>query len=318
MSCKVHLRGIGSITLLLIPLLILGCSKEVQEARHQEKKASDITGVSSTYGVRILPEPPTVADNIIAEVKIKGEGRLSSKLTFIWEKDNQPIEGLNSNRIDGKSLKRGNVVRVKIIPLGGEAKGDVFYSDSVVIQNAPPVVAAVKIKQDKNATKKDTLIAAAEGKDPDGDTISFKYQWLKNGTEEIKGANSNTLSPAHFKHGNFINVRVTANDGIADGEPVTSEPIAIINSPPEIVSQPPTEAKGFNYIYKVSSIDLDKDNLNYSLSKAPAGMSISPLGEIKWNITEKDEGRHDVEIVVEDGNGGRTVQGYLLTIKLPR
>lgn len=318
MSCKAHLRGIGSITLLLIPLLILGCSKEVQEARHQKEKAGDITGAANAYGVRILPESPTVADNIIAEVKIKGEGRLSGKLTFIWEKNNQPIDGASSNRIDGKSFKRGDVVRVKIIPQGGEAKGEVFYSDSVVIQNAPPVAATVKIKPDKNATKKDTLIAAAEGKDPDGDTVSFKYQWVKNGTEDIEGANANTLSSSNFKHGDFINVRVTANDGITDGEPVTSGYIAIINSPPEIVSQPPIEVKGFNYIYKVSAVDLDKDNLSFSLSKAPAGMTISASGEIKWNITEKDEGRHDVEIVVEDGNGGRTVQGYLLTIKLPR
>ncbi|MBI3353573.1 MAG: hypothetical protein HY034_01605 [Nitrospirae bacterium] len=318
MSCKAHLRGIGSITLLLIPLLILGCSKEVQEARHQKEKAGDITGASNAYEVRILPESPTVADNIIAEVKIKGEGRLSGKLTFIWEKNNQPIDGVSSNRIDGKSFKRGDVVRVKIIPQGGEAKGEVFYSDSVVIQNAPPVAATVKIKPDKNATKKDTLIAAAEGKDPDGDTVSFKYQWVKNGTEDIEGANANTLSSSNFKHGDFINVRVTANDGITDGEPVTSGYIAIINSPPEIVSQPPIEVKGFNYIYKVSAVDLDKDNLSFSLSKAPAGMTISASGEIKWNITEKDEGRHDVEIVVEDGNGGRTVQGYLLTIKLPR
>ncbi len=318
MSCKAHLRGIGSITLLLIPLLVLGCSKEVQEARHQEKKAGDITGATNAYGVRILPEPPTVADNIVAEVKIKGEGRLSSKLNFIWERNNQPIEGLNSNRIDGKNLKRGDVVRVKIIPQGGEAKGEVFYSESVVIQNAPPVVTTVKIKPDKNATKKDTLIAAAEGKDPDGDTVSFKYQWVKNGTDDIEGANANTLSSSNFAHGNFINVRVTAYDGTAEGKPATSGYTAIINSAPEIVSQPPTEIKGFNYVYKVAAVDLDKDNLRFSLSKAPAGMSISPSGELKWNITEKDEGRHDVEIVVEDGNGGRTVQGYLLTIKLPR
>lgn len=318
MRWKAHLRGIWAITLLLIPLLVLGCSKEAQEARHQEKKADDITGASNAYGVRILPESPSVADNIVAEVKIKGEGRLSSKLNFVWEKNNQPIDGASSNRIDGKSFKRGDVIRVKIIPEGGEAKGNTFYSDTVIIQNAPPVVAAVKIKPDKNATKKNTLIAAAEGKDPDGDTVSFKYQWVKNGTEDIEGANANTLSHAHFKHGDFINVRVTANDGFVDGEPVTSGYIAIINSPPEIVSQPPIEIKGFNYIYKVAAVDLDKDNLNYSLSKAPAGMSISTSGVIKWDITEKDEGKHDVEIVVEDSNGGRTKQGYLLSIKLPR
>ncbi|MEK6682386.1 MAG: Ig domain-containing protein [Nitrospirota bacterium] len=309
-----------ALMLLIFSITIIGCSRETKEGSELNKgTVNKKEEASKDYSIKLLPESPSVADNIVAEVKIKGKGRLSGKLNFIWERNNQPIEGLSSNRIDGKSLKRGDVARVKIMPQGGEAKGDVFYSDSVVIQNALPVVATVKIKPDKNATKKDTLIATVEGKDPDGDTVSFKYQWVKNGTEDIEGANASTLSPAHFKHGDFINVRVTAYDGTAEGKPATSGYTAIINSAPEIVSQPPTETKGFNYIYKVSAIDLDKDNLNYSLSKAPSGMSIdSKSGEVRWNIKEGDEGSYNVEIIVEDGNGGRTVQGYLLTIKLPR
>ncbi len=313
-------RGCEITVALLIPfLLIIGCGIEGQEGLKQKERTDSIDkNISNVYMVKILPESPTVADNIIADVKIEGKGRLSSKLNFVWEKNSQEIKELNSQRIDGGKLKRGDVIRVKIIPEGGEAKGSTFYSDTVIIQNALPVVTNIKIKPDKSVSKKDTLTVSAEANDSDGDAVSLKYQWIKNGVEEIEGANSNALLPVHFKHGDFINVRVTTNDGITDGEPATSGPIAIINTPPEIVSQPPTEAKGFNYIYKVSAIDLDKDNLSYSLSKAPAGMSISASGEIKWNITERDEGSHSVEIAVEDGNGGRTVQGYLLTIKLPR
>mgnify|MGYP003445465370 FL=1 len=65
-------------------------------------------------------------------------------------------------------------------------------------------------------------------------------------------------------------------------------------------------------------MDADNDALKYSLSNAPAGMTISASGEIKWDISERDEGSYRVAIVVEDGNGGRTEQDYLLSIKLPR
>jgi hypothetical protein len=311
-----------AIAALFVPLLfITNCSKEGKEGIKETAK-TEAAGASKDYKdytVKILPESPTVADSILAEVKIGATGGLSGKLSFIWEKNEQEIKGLNAQRIEGSSLKRDDVIKVKIIPEGGEAKGRAFYSAPVVIQNALPVVKSIKFKSDKkDAGKKDTLTADAEAKDADGDPITLKYQWLKNGTEEIEGANSNSLSLVNYKRGDFVNLKVTANDGIAYGEPVTSGPVTINNTPPQFTSQPPIEVKGFNYIYKVSAVDADNDALKYSLSKAPAGMLISPLGEIKWNITEKDEGRHDVEIVVEDGNGGRTVQGYLLTIKLPR
>ena len=65
-------------------------------------------------------------------------------------------------------------------------------------------------------------------------------------------------------------------------------------------------------------MDADNDALKYSLSNAPAGMTISASGEIKWDISERDGGSYRVAIVVEDGNGGRTEQDYLLSIKLPR
>ncbi|MFZ3089487.1 MAG: putative Ig domain-containing protein [Nitrospirota bacterium] len=305
--------------ILLLCITAISCSSGVQEGSEKRASVSEKEKDVKDYMIKILPESPTVADSIVAEVKIGDKGRLSSKLNFVWEKNNQEIKEFNSQRIDGGGLKRGDVIRVKIMPQGGEAKGEVFYSEPAVIQNALPIVKSIKIKPDKkDVSKKDTVTAIVEAKDADGDAVSLKYQWIKNGVAEIEGANSNSLLLVNYKRGDFVNLKVTANDGIVDGEPVTSGPVTVINTPPQFTSQPPAEVSGYEYSYKASAVDADNDALKYSLSKAPAGMSISPSGELKWNITEKDEGRHDVEIAVEDGNGGRTVQGYLLTIKLPR
>lgn len=308
-----------AVLIISLSIAAISCSSGVQEGSEKRITAGEKEKDVKDYMVKILPESPTVADSIVAEVKIGDNGRLSSKLKFIWEKNGQEIKGLNSSRIDGGMLKRGDEIRVKIIPEGGEAKGELFYSEPAVIQNALPIVKSIKIKPDKkDISKKDTVTAIVEAKDADSDAVSFKYQWIKNGAADIEGANSNSLSLVNYKRGDFVNLKVTANDGIADSEPLTSGPVTIINTPPQITSQPPAEVSGYQYGYKVSAVDADNDALKYSLIKAPAGMSISASGEIKWNITEGDEGSHRVEIVVEDGNGGRTEQDYLLSIKLPR
>lgn len=305
--------------LLLLCIAAISCSRGAQEGGEKGASADYKAGSSDAYVVRILPELPSAADSIIAEVRSGGKGKLSSKLIFVWERNGQRIEGINSERIEGSQFKRGDIIRVGIIPEGGDAKGKLFYSEPRAIQNAMPVVSGIKIKPDKKAGKKDTLTASAEAKDADGDPVSVKYQWLRNGAEEIEGANSSSLSPVHFKRGDFISVRAAANDGIADGKPMASEPVAIINTQPEIVSQPPAQARGYEYRYKISTVDLDSDALRYSLTKSPSGMTIDSIsGEIRWNITDRDEGMHNIEISVDDGNGGKAVQGYTLTIRPPR
>lgn len=308
-----------AVLMLLLTITAISCSSGVQEGNGKRASVGEKGKAVKDYMVKILPETPTVSDSIVAEVKIGDKEKLSSKLNFAWEKNNQEIKEFNSQRIDGSSLKRGDVIRVKIMPEGGEAKGEVFYSEPAVMQNALPIVKSIKIKPDKkDISKKDTITAIVEAKDADSDAVSLKYQWIKNGAADIEGANSNSLSLVNYKRGDFVNLKVTANDGIADSEPLTSGPVTIINTPPQITSQPPAAVSGYQYGYKVSAVDADNDALKYLLIKAPAGMSISASGEIKWNITEGDEGSHRVEIVVEDGNGGRTEQGYLLSIKLPR
>lgn len=309
-----------AVLIISLSIAAISCSSGVQEGSEKRITAGEKEKDVKDYMVKILPESPTVADSIVAEVKIGDNGRLSSKLKFIWEKNGQEIKGLNSSRIDGGMLKRGDEIRVKIIPEGGEAKGELFYSEPAVIQNALPIVKSIKIKPDKkDISKKDTVTAIVEAKDADSDAVSFKYQWIKNGAADIiEGANSNSLSLVNYKRGDFVNLKVTANDGIADSAPLISGPVTIINTPPEIVSQPPRDIRGYEYRYKLSAVDTDNDALKYSLSNAPAGMTISASGEIKWDISERDEGSYRVAIVVEDGNGGRTEQDYLLSIKLPR
>jgi hypothetical protein len=96
--------------------------------------------------------------------------------------------------------------------------------------NSPPVITSVNILPEK-PTKESELNLSIQSKDPDGDPITYQYQWLKN-EEEIIGQNQNTLKKGNFKKGDLIQVRVTPFDGKVDGTPLLSPPVRILNSPP--------------------------------------------------------------------------------------
>jgi hypothetical protein len=98
--------------------------------------------------------------------------------------------------------------------------------------NSPPLITSVNILPEKPNRERE-LNLLIQSQDPDGDPITYQYQWLRN-DEEIIGQNQNTLKKGNFKKGDLIRVRVTPSDGKANGMPFLSPPLQILNSPPII------------------------------------------------------------------------------------
>jgi len=85
------------------------------------------------------------------------------------------------------------------------------------------------------------------------------------------------------------------------------------NHPPVITSEPTlVVTTDQTYTYTVNSTDIDNDDVSYTLSKSPEGMSISG-NEISWNpITT---GMHNVVIQADDGNDGFDSQSWQIDVK---
>jgi len=98
--------------------------------------------------------------------------------------------------------------------------------------NSPPVISSLNISPEK-PTEESELNSVIQGHDPDGDPVTYQYQWLRN-DEEIIGENKNSLKSGNFKKGDLIQMRVTAFDGKINGPPFLSAPVKILNSPPVI------------------------------------------------------------------------------------
>jgi hypothetical protein len=109
-------------------------------------------------------------------------------------------------------------------------------------------------------------------------------------------------SPAHFE------VQVT--DGQEDGATadVQSWTVSVdaVNDPPSITTTAPTTAtEDIQYQYQVGVSDDDDDNngtdIGFSLSNAPAGMSVNSTGLITWTPTEGVTTSGTVTVTVADG-----------------
>ena len=109
---------------------------------------------------------------------------------------------------------------------------------------------------------------------------------------------------------------VTPNDGEASGKPKKSEGILIANSPPIIVSSPPTNVKGNTYTYQVKAEDPDSDPIIFTLKTGPKGMDLDrETGILHWEIQKGDQGTHPIEIEASDSEGAKSFQRYTLDIQ---
>jgi hypothetical protein len=162
--------------------------------------------------------------------------------------------------------------------------------------NSPPVITSVSILPEK-PTKESELNLSIQSKDPDGDPITYQYQWLKN-EEEIIGQNQNTLKKGNFKKGDLIRVRVTPSDGKANGMPFLSTPLQILNSPPiiqEIWMEPKLAYVTDRLKTNVKSSDPDGDFIYFTYQWEKNGVV---LNEERAEFLEKGQFKKGDSIAV--------------------
>ncbi len=175
--------------------------------------------------------------------------------------------------------------------------------------NQPPVVTSVDVTP--NFPKiGDTLKITATATDPDGDEVTFIYQWFKN-EELLPEETSDTLSLKGYKRGDRIMLNVIPYDGKEKGSPGLMK-VPVGNTSPEITSNP-NESRFENrrFAYQVKATDSENDPLAYSLKAAPAGMSIDKsTGLIQWDVPPDFRGKASVIVSVTDNQGGEGLQSF--------
>jgi len=107
---------------------------------------------------------------------------------------------------------------------------------------------------------------------------------------------------------------LTACGSSDSNEKATNNEVAIVNNAPLITSEAVTSAIEDNtYTYLVEVQD-DGDDLTFTLSSFPEGMSISETGLIEWLPTEGVLSSGEVVVAVNDGENDNVIQSFEVVV----
>ena len=312
-------RSLGP-ALVLVSALLLACGAEEPVPRPSEAPASDVGPATTPPAEEVLPrvvslrfdpaEPRPGEDlNVVANTAGTAGG---SSLEYHWRLRGRSVSNEGA-RIQLPELRRGDAVEVSVVVRRGDLRGEPV-SLMARVANRPPRIRDLRLRQQLVGDSDERWVAEALADDPDGDEVSFEYVWLINGKPSNEEGDS--FPASRLKRGDRLNLRVVASDGDERSPAAESGEISVANSAPEIVSKPPRlDASGvFRYAAEAKDADGDR-SLRWELVEGPRGMTIDSLsGELTWTPELDQAGRHRIEIAVDDRQGGRSNQVFILPI----
>jgi len=196
--------------------------------------------------VTVINTPPTGAD--VAATPTSGdEGTTFTCAGSGWS-DPDPVdtEGweyawtvnfaftLPGDTIDGAHFGAGDILVCQATPTDGEQAGAALLTDPIMVDNTAPEAGAVALDPTAPTTT-DPIVAAVTGvSDLDGDPVELVYAWTIDGAPA--GGDSDTLDPSLTTKGDDVMVEVTPWDAQVAGAPVSSAPVTVLNTPPELAS----------------------------------------------------------------------------------
>ncbi len=167
-------------------------------------------------------------------------------------------------------------------------------------ENGPPTAPSVQISPEAPMTDDDlTVLFVTASTDPDGDTVSYSYAWLRDGvaTAETTASISRSLTT----RGQTWTVEVTPSDGTVDGDSASAS-ITIGNTPPEVVMatiDPATAYTNDILSLVISTSDADGDDVTDSITWYVNGVDAGSTSSLD-GATAFDKGDSVYAVVLSD------------------
>lgn len=243
-----------------------------------------------------------------------------------WDPDGDAIRIQIVWSIDGRVFDRGDHRQMALAQLrkGAEIRATVTATDGIdesaartawaSIANQLPVIEAIFLDP-QDVWSGVVVKAAPRATDPDGDPITFEYEWRV----PSRGVNlrSETLDTTGMRRGDEVELRVRASDG--EGETAWSRTeFALGNAPPELPENPQFRVEQGEFRHTLKATDPDGDrSLRFRLVEGPKAMKVdSVTGLISWRPGAEDAGVHPVEVSVSDSLGDASSLRFELAVSL--
>lgn len=264
----------------------------------------------------VVPIPLVLDAPISVQIHADDQNRDALTFHYQWMVNGRPLDGQTASTLPVSFLKQGATVSVEIVPDDGKERGALYRTVAATVANTPPIISLLSVRP-QPAKPGDKLEAFVGAVDPDHDSFSLSFRWWRNGTVAKEGDEA-FLDTAGFSRKDVVSVEVTSRDRAGAGKLRKSEPFALGNSPPTIMSTPLAAVGRERYEYVMKAVDPEGGRIHYRLEISPPGMTIeAETGHIAWQVAPELTGTHKVRVVAEDIEGGTAFQEFDVTLPNP-
>ena len=230
-----------------------------------------INGLPTAPEVVLSPDPASTSDDLVATLTTASTDSDSDPITYryAWSVDGVTSTASTTDTLPASATTKGELWTVEVTPNDGISDGP-SSSDALTIGNTAPEITSVTLSPSSVATN-DTMTATVTTSDSDDDSVSVSYSWYVAGTL-VSEAGASLDGETYFGKDDEVYVVVTPNDGMDDGDAISSDSIIVSNTPPgaPTVSIDPEEpiAGQDNLVCQVDtdSSDLDADTISYTIA----------------------------------------------------
>jgi hypothetical protein len=264
-----------------------------------------------------LSPDPAFAGAQIAVV-FKDPNLRPERCRYEWRRNGSVIPQASANALEPACFAKGDRVEVAVVDPGTGPGNERRLHANVRVVNTPPTILRVTVIPATTLDRAE-FRAIPESLDRDGDSLTYAYRWLRNGTL-IEAGTGPSLPMDSLAPGEQIAVEVVASDGESESPPVRGEAAPIQNRPPRFTSQPmsPDPADGV-FRYRAVASHEGQDPLRYELASGPSGMVVNPDGNVFWTVPSGAgrRGEYAVTIRALDSKGDAATQQFTVRLNPP-
>jgi hypothetical protein len=159
--------------LLVIALLAAGCTKPAPATSQAPAPtagapapAESDSPTAAVAAVSIDPAEPVSGQVLQAKV-VDPQDRA---LTFAWLVDGAEVSGESGDRLPGANVKKGQSIKVRVVPVSDKGEGEAKESEAVKVVNSSPRIDSIDFVSSDNGT----VILQTRASDPDEEKLAYR------------------------------------------------------------------------------------------------------------------------------------------------
>lgn len=258
--------------------------------------------------VKIANTPPTAPDVALCRGPVPAGAPLEVTLPapssdadgdpityqYAWTVNGQPMaKWVGRKTLGAGDTKKHDKLRVTVTPSDGTENGPSTAAECEIEDSAPgaPKIAFDPAEPTAETGARATVTQGSE--DRDGDKVTYRYAWTKNGLPFVPGGDGSAVKPGGLKRGDELTVVVTSFDGEREGGRASLS-VRVKNTPPpapalKLTPEQPVTGDKLTCAAKVAAADADGDpiQVRYRWSRNGEATAIAedqpelPAGTVK-------------------------------------